>query len=89
MRSIPPPGYDPSKILCIGKSQGYQGLFVHFGITFDHARERQTTQLTTAYLPTPEQIADIVAGKPLIIKLINIQQHPPIMVETGELPEHG
>jgi hypothetical protein len=80
MRSVPPPGKPADEILCIVKSQGYQGLYVHFGLTFDHARERQTTQLTTAYLPTPEQIARIVAGEPIVISIINVERHPPIMV---------
>jgi hypothetical protein len=84
MQSVPPPGFDPAHILCIGESQGYRGLYVHFGITFDHGRERQTTQLTTAFLPTPEQLAALNEGKPLIISLINVTQHPPIMVDVSD-----
>lgn len=79
-QSIPPPGRDPASIICIGESQGYTGLHVHFGYVFDHARERQTPALTTAYELSPEQIAALVAGSPLIIRLINVMQHPPIMV---------
>jgi hypothetical protein len=85
MQSIPPPGYDPNAILCIGESQHYQGLHVHFGVTFDHARERQTTQLTTAYVFTPEQLEALNNGYPLIISLINVTQHPPIMVSVGKV----
>lgn len=80
MKSVPPPGRDPAKIICIGESQGYTGLYVHFGAVFDHARERQTPALTTAYMLTPEQIAGLLSGEPLIIQLINVTQHPPIMV---------
>lgn len=80
MQSVPPPGKPADEIVCIGENQGYLGLYVHHGIYFDHAQERQTTQLTTAYLPTPEQIARVVAGEPIVISLINVRRHPPIMV---------
>lgn len=83
MKSVPPPGRDPTNIACIGESQGYTGLHVHFGHTFDHARERQAPQLTTAYLPSPQEIAAIVAGEPIVISLINVRQHPPIMVSVN------
>lgn len=85
MKSIPPPGLDPSHIMCIGQSQGYDGLWVHYGIYFDHAQERQTSQLTTAFEPTDEQRGAIAAGAPIVISLINVQRHPPIMVDVGSV----
>jgi hypothetical protein len=84
MESVPPPGKPSNEIACIGESQGYRGLYVHFGLTFDHASEKQTTQLTTAYMPSPDELARLNAGKPIEISIINVRQHPPIRVSVPE-----
>lgn len=85
MQSIPPPRRDPNRIACIGESQGYTGLHVHYGVKFDHAYEKQTPCLTTAYIPTDEQRGIIAAGGAIVIELINVVKHPPIMVSAEPL----
>lgn len=85
MESVPPPGKPENEIRCIGESQGYRGLHVHYGRVFDHAYERPTPALTTAYMPTIEEIDRINAGEPIIIQIINVTAHPPIKVGVGSV----
>lgn len=85
MESVTPPG-DPANIIVIGEAQGYRGLAVHFGKIFDHAYERETPQLTTAYIPSDVELEAIKQGAPIVINLINVTQHPPIMVTVGDIP---
>lgn len=40
----------------------------------------------TAWLPTPREIEAIVMGAPVHVRILGTQ-HPPIMVEVGEVPE--
>ena len=39
--------------------------------------------MTTAWIPTPEEIAAILAGAPIHVRIIGTA-HPPIMVTTGD-----
>jgi hypothetical protein len=42
--------------------------------------------MTSAWLPTPEEIERITAGAPILLRIISIN-HPPVMLEVGEPPE--
>jgi hypothetical protein len=85
MLSVIPPG-DRDAITVIGKSQGYLGLAVHFGTVVDETTGRETPALTTAFQPTPAELAALNAGASVVIRLINVVQHPPIAVWVGETP---
>lgn len=88
MQNAIPPG-DKNDIAVIGKSQGYLGLAVHFGVVIDETTGKQTPALTTAYTPTPDELARLNAGGSVIVRLINVIQHPPIAVWVGEPPADG
>lgn len=81
-----PPG-DRDRIRVIGRSQGYIGLPVCFTATIDGPSGALTPMLVTAWQPTPDELARLNAGASVLVKLINIGQHPPIAVEVSEGPE--
>lgn len=81
-----PPG-DQKRTQIIGRSQGYLGLAVNFGTMVDPVTSAETPCLTTAWQPTPEQLADLNAGASIVVELINVWQHPPILVRVSERPE--
>jgi hypothetical protein len=64
----------------LGKSQGYLGLPV---------RDEELTDtgpcMTTAWIPTPDELARINAGANIHVKILG-RSHPPILVEVGEAP---
>lgn len=62
----------------IGKSQGYRGLCVR---DFDFADG--TPAMQTAWEPTPNEIARIVAGEPIILTLLGTA-HPPVLIEVPD-----
>ena len=80
MESVKPKGDDES-IVCIGESQGYRGLIVHFGQVFDHVSEKPTPALTTAFKPSAEQLKILNNGGVVTIQLLT-RQHPPILVDV-------
>lgn len=80
MQSAIPPG-NPAKIVAIGKSQGFKGLAVHFTTC-----DGDIPCLQTAWTPTPDEIARIVAGANIIVNLLT-PQHPAILLEVGKVPE--
>ncbi|WP_280178553.1 hypothetical protein [Methylobacterium gnaphalii] len=41
--------------------------------------------MTTAWIPTPDEVAAIVAGAPIHVRILGTV-HPPIMVSIGEPP---
>ena len=81
-----PPG-DQKRTHIVGRSQGYLGLPVHYCTVIDGPSGQETPCLRTAHQPTPEEIADIVAGAPIILELINITTHPPMLIKVGARPE--
>lgn len=66
----------------IGKSQGYLGLCVK-----DFAYQDGSPAMQTAWEPTPDEIARIVAGQPIILTILGTG-HPPVKLEV-ETPEQG
>jgi hypothetical protein len=43
-------------------------------------------QMTTAWLPTPEEIIAIVGGAAIYVRILG-SSHPPILVDVGPVPE--
>jgi hypothetical protein len=41
--------------------------------------------MTSAWLPTPEEIERIAAGAPIFLRVVSIS-HPPVMLEVGKAP---
>lgn len=41
--------------------------------------------METAWHPTPDEIARIVAGAPVVLRVLG-DQHPPVSVDVGEVP---
>lgn len=71
----------------IGKSQGYLGLPIR-----DEIREvtiggdvHRCQAMVSAWEPTPDEIAKIVAGAPILVCLLG-SAHPPVMLDVGEPP---
>lgn len=69
----------------IGKSQGYLGLPLKDVTINCTVGGEDTPAMETAWLPTPKEIAAIVAGAPVILRVLG-QAHPPVMVYVGNAP---
>lgn len=69
----------------IGKAQGYLGLPVRDIIVNDTVNGPETPAMETAWLPTPDEIAAIAAGAPIILRILGAN-HPPVMLDVGEAP---
>lgn len=70
----------PGAQVVIGQSQGYLGLPVLIGFTEDGV-----PTMTTAWEPTPAELAALNAGATVRVQLLGIA-HPPIIVIVGEAP---
>lgn len=44
--------------------------------------------LTSAWLPTAEELAKLNAGAPILLRVI-AREHPPVMLDVGQVPCHG
>lgn len=69
----------------IGKSQGYLGLPLKDVTINCTVGGEDTPAMETAWLPTPEEIAAIVVGAPVILRVLGTA-HPPVMVSVGSAP---
>ena len=69
----------------LGKSQGYMGLPLRDGIINCSVNGPETPTMTTAWLPTPAELAALNAGAAVHVRLLGVS-HPPIMVEVGDVP---
>ncbi|NEH72327.1 hypothetical protein [Rhizobium leguminosarum] len=72
----------------IGKSQGYIGLPLRDVVTNDTVNGPDTPAMETAWIPDPDEIAAIVAGAPIILRILGTV-HPPVMIYVGEVPTDG
>jgi hypothetical protein len=72
----------------LGKSQGYLGLPLRDVVINCTVGGPGTPAMETAWLPTPDEIAAIVQGAPIILRVLGTQ-HPPVMIEVGKVPGHG
>lgn len=70
----------------IGKSQGYLGLPVKDEVVHDSVSGFDVDTMTTAWEPTPDELAALNAGAPIHVRIFG-RMHPPIIVMTGPLPE--
>lgn len=69
----------------IGRSQGYYGLPLRDIVINDTVTGPNTPAMETAWLPTPEELAALNAGAPIILRVCGTG-HPPVMIYTGEPP---
>jgi hypothetical protein len=72
----------------LGQRQGYLGLPLRDVAVNCAVCGPDTPAMETAWLPTPDEIARVVAGAPVILRVIGIN-HPPVMLEVGEAPADG
>ncbi|UDF29321.1 UNVERIFIED_ORG: hypothetical protein LHK14_17680 [Roseateles sp. XES5] len=70
----------------LGKSQGYLGLPLRDVLVECPVNGPNTPGMETAWLPTPDEISAIVAGAPVILRVLGVS-HPPVLVYTGEVPD--
>jgi hypothetical protein len=70
----------------IGKSQGYLGLPLRDVVLDCSVGGEETPAMQTAWFPTPDELAAINAGAPIILTVIGTG-HPPVMLGAGELPD--
>jgi hypothetical protein len=70
----------------IGQSQGYLGLPLRDEIVNCTVSCEGTPAMVTAWLPTPAELAALNAGAAMYVRILG-NVHPPIMVETGPIPD--
>lgn len=70
----------------IGKSQGYLGLPLRDVMIHDTVNGPHTPAMETAWLPTPDELARLAAGAPVILRILG-NVLPPVMVDVGEVPK--
>jgi hypothetical protein len=69
----------------IGKSQGYLGLPLRDEARVDPVSGSEVNVMTSAWQPTPAELAALVMGATIHVSLFG-EQHPPILVAVGPLP---
>lgn len=84
MLAVIPPG-DPKATVIAGKKQGWQGLPINYGQTEDlnHPGHVFPT-MTTAWEPTPDELAALNAGAKVIVQIIGTPPINPMAVTVGE-----
>lgn len=70
----------------IGKSQGYLGLPVRDVVIECSVGGPGTPAMETAWLPDPKELAALMAGAPIILRILGTG-HPPVMLAVGQPPE--
>ena len=70
----------------IGKAQGYLGLPLRDGTMNCPVNGPGTPTMTTAWLPTPQELEALNRGAAVHVRIIG-NRHPPIMVEVGPEPK--
>lgn len=75
----------PGATRVLGKSQGYLGLPVRDEVITE-AVNGPKPAMTTAWSPTPDELAKLNAGASVHVSIIGTV-HPPILVAVGEAPE--
>jgi hypothetical protein len=68
----------------LGKSQGYIGLPVR-DVIVRCTVNGLVPAMETAWHPTPDEIARIVVGAPVVLRVLG-DEHPPVSVDVGEVP---
>ena len=67
----------------LGKSQGYIGLPLRDELVNCSVGGEGTPQMVTSWEPTPDELARLNAGAPVLLK-ISGTAHPPVAVDVGE-----
>lgn len=67
----------------LGKSQGYIGLPLRDEMTDCTVGGEGTPSMVTAWEPTPDELARLNAGAPVLLRVIGVA-HPPVMIEVGD-----
>ncbi len=70
----------------IGKSQGYLGLPIRDEMVECTVNGEGTPAMVTAWTPTPDELARLVAGASVHLRVLGTA-HPPVMVGVGEPPK--
>lgn len=69
----------------IGKSQGYIGLPLRDEVINCSVDGPGTPSMVTAWEPTPDELALLNAGAPVLLRVLGTG-HPPVMLTVGEAP---
>lgn len=69
----------------IGEAQGYQGLAIRDDIVNCEVNGPSTAMMTTAWVPTPQELEALNAGASIHVMILGTA-HPPIMVGVGPTP---
>lgn len=69
----------------LGKSQGYLGLPLRDELIHCSVGGEQTPAMVTSWEPTPDEVERIVAGAPVLLRIIGTA-HPPVMLDVGPAP---
>lgn len=70
----------------IGKSQGFLGLPLRDELIDCPVCGPDTPSMVTAWEPTPEELAKLNAGAPVLLRILG-SGHPPVMLTVGDVPE--
>lgn len=66
----------------LGKSQGYLGLPLRDELIPCTVNGPATPSMVTAWEPTPDELARLNAGHPVLLRVLG-DQHPPVMITVG------
>lgn len=78
----------PGATRTIGESQGYLGLPLRDEPVHCTVNGPATPSMVTAWLPTPDEIAALMAGAAVHVRILGTA-HPPIMLSVGPAGEGG
>lgn len=70
----------------VGKSQGYMGLPIRDELIHCSVNGPETPAMTTAWLPTPAELAALNAGSAIHVRILG-QVPPPMYVGVGPIPD--
>lgn len=67
----------------LGREQGFVPLYVRFELTTDTGTGQTYPSMVCQMRPTEQEVADIVAGKPLFLRIIGVDW-PPVAIYTND-----
>jgi hypothetical protein len=70
----------------VGKVQGYTGLAIRDELRETRVDGPRTPVMVTAWIPTPDELALLNAGAPIMVEIMG-QIPPPMNVRVGDTPE--
>lgn len=70
----------------VGKSQGYLGLPIRDEVIDCPINGPGTPAMVTAWFPTPDELAALIAGAPIHVRILGVTP-PPMMLSTGQVPD--